>query len=402
MTRWLLTVRHFWNLKSPVIERDARAATEDPAYRTNDLNLSYFTMPLHPPGRDYRQTLAEDRDAILLAETLGFAEAFVGEHVTDTAETITSSLMFLASLAPLTSKIQLGSGTVNLPNTHPAAVAAQVAMLDHLLDGRFVLGISPGGLRTDAEVFGNLERDRRAMFDESIEQVLAIWAGAAPYDIKGEFWRVSTRQTMDLEIGQGEILKPLQRPHPPIMVAAMSPFSNSVYNAAVRGWSVVSANFLQPAWVASHWQKLNEGWQQAGLAPQAGQWRVARSIFVAEDEQTARNYALNPGGAYGHYYRSLMRKLIGNGRPDLFKDPAEMADSDVTHEFVMRSLVICGTPDQVTEQILTLREITGPFDTLVYAGHDWVDETLSRRSMQLMAEEVMPAVNRALNRDKHS
>ncbi len=135
MTRWLLTVRHFWNLKSPVIERDAQTATEDPAYRTNDLNLSYFTMPLHPPGRDYRQTLAEDRDTILLAETLGFAEAFVGEHVTDTAETITSSLMFLASLAPLTSKIQLGSGTVNLPNTHPAAVAAQVAMLDHLLDG---------------------------------------------------------------------------------------------------------------------------------------------------------------------------------------------------------------------------------------------------------------------------
>ena len=63
------------------------------------MKLGYFTMPLHPPGRDWRQTLAEDREAILLAEQLGFEEAFVGEHVTDLAETITSCLIFIATLA---------------------------------------------------------------------------------------------------------------------------------------------------------------------------------------------------------------------------------------------------------------------------------------------------------------
>ena len=50
-------------------------------------------------------------------------------------------------------------------------------MIDHMLGGRLVFGISPGGLRSDAEVFGNLDRDRRAMFAEAIEQVLAIWRG---------------------------------------------------------------------------------------------------------------------------------------------------------------------------------------------------------------------------------
>src|SRR6266581_2588238 len=103
-------------------------------------------MPLHPPARDYSQTLREDREAILLADELGFAEAFVGEHVTDLAESVTDSAVFLASLAHLRRQITLGTGTVNLPNGHPAAIAAKIAMLDHLLEGRFVFGISPGGL----------------------------------------------------------------------------------------------------------------------------------------------------------------------------------------------------------------------------------------------------------------
>src|SRR5919198_6182240 len=110
-------------------------------------------MPLHPPERDYTQTLKEDREAILLAERLGFEEAFVGEHVTDRAETITSCLVFLASLIHQTKRLKLGSGTINMPNNHPAAVAAQVAMIDHMLEGRFLFGISPGGLRSDAEAF---------------------------------------------------------------------------------------------------------------------------------------------------------------------------------------------------------------------------------------------------------
>ncbi len=360
------------------------------------MKLSYFTMPLHPIGRDYRQTLEEDRAAILLADELGFHEAFVGEHVTDLAETITSTLMFLASLAYETRSIRLGSGTVNLPNAHPAAVAAQVAMLDHMLDGRFVFGISPGGLRSDAEVFGNLDRDRREMFAEAIELVLAIWRGEAPYELEGRYWQVTTRRTLDAEIGQGAILKPLQRPHPPIMVACMSPASDSVANAARRGWSIVSANFLQPALVTTHWQKLNEGWAAAGLAARPQDWRVAKSVFVAEDARSARDYAMNPNGPYGHYYRSLMRKLIGNGRPELFKGRPDMADGQVTHDYVMRSLVIHGTPDQVAERIVELRQQLGPFGTLVYAGHDWADVTLSRRSMELMAQEVMPRVNRLL------
>lgn len=130
------------------------------------MKLGFFTMPIHPLDKDWRQSLAEDREAFLLADELGFTEAYVGEHVTDKAENITSCVTFLAWIAAATKQIKLGTGTVNMPNTHPATVAATIAMLDHMLDGRFIFGISPGGLLSDAELFGNLDFNRNEMFSK--------------------------------------------------------------------------------------------------------------------------------------------------------------------------------------------------------------------------------------------
>jgi alkanesulfonate monooxygenase SsuD/methylene tetrahydromethanopterin reductase-like flavin-dependent oxidoreductase (luciferase family) len=360
------------------------------------MRLGYFTMPLHPPARNYTEVLKEDREAIVLADELGFVEAFVGEHVTDLAEPVTSCLTFIASLIDRTTNIVLGTGTVNLPNAHPAQVAAQVAMVDHLLEGRFLFGISPGGLLSDAEAFGNLDRDRTAMFVEAIDHVLAIWSGEAPYDLRGDYWTISTQRTMNTAIGQGSIVKPYQRPHPPIVVTAVAPFSKGVTSAAERGWTPISANFLQPNWVASHWPKYQEGCAAAGRAADPSDWRVAKSVFVADDEATVRRYAKGHDGPYAYYFRSLMTKLIGNGRPELFKADRTMPDAAITLDYVLDSLVICGTVDSVVEQLLAFREKIGDFGTLLYAGHDWADPALGKRSMELMATEVIPRVNRAI------
>ena len=79
------------------------------------MKYSTFMMPLHPPGRNIAQTLSEDREAIIMADRLGFSEAYVGEHVTDAAETVTSSMIFLASLISDTKNIMLGTGTSTCP-----------------------------------------------------------------------------------------------------------------------------------------------------------------------------------------------------------------------------------------------------------------------------------------------
>lgn len=360
------------------------------------MDYAFFTMPLHPFTRDYTTTLKEDRAAVVLADKLGFSEAYIGEHVTDRAESITDCATFIASLIDATARIKLGTGTVNLPNNHPLQVAGTIAMLDHLLEGRFMFGISPGGLLSDAEGFGTLDQDRTAMFVEAINHILALWTSEPPFDLIGKYWSISTKQTLIPEIGQGMVVLPYQKPHPPIVVTVVAPFSKGVVAAAERGWLPISANFLQPKWVASHWPMYVEGRTKAGAKANSKDWRVARSIFIADDDATAQRYGRGLDGPYAYYFKSLMRKLISNGRAELFKNDRAMADSAVTIEFVLDSLVIAGTVNSVVDQLLSFRETTGDFGTLVYAGHDWKDEKLARRSMELFATEVMPRLNRAI------
>ena len=360
------------------------------------MKYSMFMMPIHPPGRNLLETLEEDREAVILGDKLGFSEAYVGEHVTDAAETVTSSMIFLATLAHATKNIKLGTGTLNLPNAHPAGIAANVAMLDHLLKGRFIMGISPGGLMSDAEVFGNLGKDRNAMFVECINTVLKIWDSEPPYKIEGEFWTISVEKTMIPEIGQGFIMKPFQKPYPPIVGTAVAPFSKGVTEMAKRGWGPISANFLMPEWVKSHWPKYQEGREAVGAVASTDDWRVAKSIFVADDEATAQRYAMDDGGPYRFYFKQLVRKLVGGGRSNLFKTDPDMSDSEITPEFVNKKLVLAGTVNSVVDQILAFRESVGDFGNLVYACHDWMDPALAKRSMELFATEVMPRVNAAI------
>ncbi len=362
------------------------------------MKLGTFMMPLHPPSRLPHETLKEDQEAIILADQLGFTEAFVGEHVTDLAENITSCLMFLASVANQTKQIKLGSGTINVPNSHPAAIAAQVSMLDHLLEGRFIMGISPGGLMSDVEVFGNLGKDRLAMFVEGMNMVLDIWSKDAPYNLAGEYFNVTTEKNMIPEIGQGIILKPFQRPHPPIVVTAVAPFSKGVTAAAERGWSPISANFLLPKWVQTHWDSYVQGCSNVNVQASPENWRVAKSIFVTDnDDSLAKRYAHTSEGPYHFYFKQLIRKLVGaGGRSNLFKADQSESDDSITPDNIAPKLVIAGSVNSVVDQLLAFREGVGDFGTLLYAGHDWVDPKLARRSMQLMAEEVMPRLNKAI------
>ena len=366
------------------------------------MQLGFFTMPIHPLEKDWRQTLREDRETFILADELGFSEAYVGEHTTDQAENITSCVLFLASLVGRTKQIRLGTGTVNLPNTHPARVAGEIAMLDHMLDGRLNFGISPGGLPSDAEAFGTFGMNRNEMFVECIDQVLEIWASEAPYDIVGKYWSVTTAKTHIPDIGQGIIPKPLQLPHPPIICTVVAPFSKGVTEAAARGWEPISANFLMPQWVRSHWPGYVEGCARANRPADPANWRVAKSIFVADDAATARAYAMGPDSPYRFYYSQLLTKMHRAGRLELFKASRDQPDHAVTLDAICDRLIIYGTADSVADQILAFREEVGDFGTLLYAGHDWADRDLARRSKVLMAEQVMPRVNAVIGAERRA
>lgn len=361
------------------------------------MKLGFFTMPVHRLDRNYTEVLREDREAVILADRLGYSEAYVGEHVTDAAESITNSMLFQASLISDTTRIKLGTGTANLSHTHPVLVAAQAAMLDHLLEGRFLFGVSPGALESDAEALGLRGVDRNEMFAESIGHVLDIWRGEPPYDLEGKHWKITTRETLFPEIGLGPIAKPFQKPHPPVLGTVVAPFSKGVIEMGRKGFLPISANFLLDKWVRTHWANYAQGCEEGGRAADPADWRVARSIFVHDDHRTAVAYGkTDERSPYRFYYSQLLTKLKKGNRHAVFKPERDFPDERLTLDFVVDNLVIAGDAQSVTDQLLAFREVTGDFGTLLYAGKDWEDKALGIRSMELMAEKVMPAINDAI------
>jgi alkanesulfonate monooxygenase SsuD/methylene tetrahydromethanopterin reductase-like flavin-dependent oxidoreductase (luciferase family) len=363
------------------------------------MRLGYFTMPMHPLHRDWAETLQEDRQAIIMADRLGFHDAFVGEHLADKVENITNSMMFLASVVAETRNIKLGTGTSNLSQMHPVLVASQAAMLDHLARGRFIFGISAGALPVDAEAIGTLAMDRLKIFEEAIDVILEIWSREPPYDIDlpDNRYKVSTGTTGLFSMGLGHLAKPYQKPRPEIVGTVVAPFSKGVIAMGRRDFHPLSANFLLSHWLASHWTNYAEGKRQAGVAPDAAEWRVARTIFVADDDKVALRYGRHDAASpYRFYYHQLMTKLFRSKRQVVFKTNAQQPDDEVTLDTVVDQLVICGSVNKVVDDILALREQVGDFGEIVYAGMDWVDPHLTHRSMELMASEVMPRVRAAI------
>lgn len=360
------------------------------------MRLGYFAMPMHPADRNWSETLKEDREAVILADRLGYHDAFIGEHLTDRHENITNSLVFLASLIPETTTIRLGTGTTNLGQQHPVLVAANSAMFDHLSGGRFILGISPGALPSDFEAIQEDFPGRMDRFAESIDVILAIWEGEPPYDIEfpNNRFTVTTRNTIDVDLGVGILPKPLQQPRPEIVGTVVAPHSKGVIAMGARDFHPLSANFLLPQWVATHWGNYVEGKSSVGQEASTSDWRVARTVFVADEQSTAQKYGVyDDSSPYRFYYAQMLKKMRKIGRLDLFKTHRDQPDDDITLDYVMDRLVIAGEPDSVVEQILALRDEVGDFGELVYAGLDWVDPNLARRSMELMAETVMPKIN---------
>ena len=365
------------------------------------MKIGFFTMPVHRFDRNYTQCLQEDREAIILADKLGYSEAYVGEHLTDAAESITNAMLFQASLISDTKQIKLGTGTTNLSHTHPVLAAAQAAMMDHLLRGRFIFGISPGALESDAEALGIRGIDRNEMFAEAISHILDIWQGEPPYNLEGKHWKISTENTLMPEIGLGPIAKPYQRPHPPIICTVVAPFSKGVIEMGKQGFLPISANFLLDKWVKTHWTNYVRGCEEGRRDANTADWRVARSIFVHDDHKTAIDYGkANERSPYRFYYNQLFTKLKKGNRHEVFKPERDFPDENLNLDFIVDNLVIAGDVNSVVDQILAFREVTGDFGTLLYAGKDWEDKELGKRSMELMAEKVMPAVNAAIGQSE--
>ncbi len=362
------------------------------------MRLSLFMMPLHNPSKPFAVQLAEDKEAFLLADRLGFAEAWCGEHYSSATELITSPMMFFAHLAAQTSNLTFATGVSCLPHFHPAVMAGQVALFDHLTNGRCIFGIGPGGLASDFELFETDTKDRMAMVRESIDMILHFWREDPPYDLTGKFWNARIKEWHIPELGLGTMCKPLQKPHPRIAITASSPYSGSLKGAGARGWLPVSANFIGAWSLKTHWQVYEEAARKNNRVVSRDMWRVARSIYIADTDAEAEAYVKDPGSPFSYYYWYLYQLWERGGIKAAYVPRQDMSAADLDDFRTLRDhYVICGSAATVAEKLLALREEIGDFGHLLMAGHDWVDPGRMKATMHAMARDVMPAVNKAIN-----
>ncbi len=126
---------------------------------------------------------------------------------------------------------------------------------------------------------------------------------------------------------------------------------------------------------------------------------MARAICVADDDKVAERYGRTDSNSpYKFYWSQMWAKMKRGKRLYVFKSHKEQPDEEITLDYVEDNCTIHGSVNKVVDELLALREETGDFGEIVYAGMDWVDPALSKRSMQLMAEEVMPRVNAAIGK----
>lgn len=359
------------------------------------MELGLFSMPLHRPEKPFAQTLREDREAVLLADRLGYAEAWIGEHFTSKVEQITSPLIFLATLIERTHSIRLGTGVVNLPHHHPVTVAGHAALFDQLSGGRLLFGIGPGGLVSDAEMYGHNDlAERQRMMLTAIDMITELWAGDPPYAFENPYWPVRLDEAVFPRHGVGLVAKPLQQPHPPIAMAMVSAYSGSAGLCGSRGWIPISANFIPSRDVATHWPLYAEAAERAGRPADPSIWRVARNILVTDSEAQARDILADPDGVFHFYFRYLRSlRRLPETKP-LAEAPPEALNDLLDVGTAVGEIPICGTAGTVLDRLVALREEIGAFGTLLIGMHDWEDPELCRSSMRRLAEDVLPKFRR--------
>lgn len=358
------------------------------------MKYGMFIMPFHPPTKSLSQCLDEDLELVVRAEELGFSEFWIGEHHTMKYEPITMPEIFIARALAETSTIRLGPAPVCLQQHHPAHVACRLAMLDHMSRGRINLCFGPGSVTSDQELYGVEPKLGGEMSDEALDIVLYLWSNEPPYRYDGKYWKIDLHKTVDEETAIGYIPKPFQRPTPPIAVPGMSRNSPSMKSAARRGYQPFAHCLIAGNVVADIWNTYAEAAEQHGRVADRADWKVSRSIFLAETTREAQERArTNSLGRNYQYIGRLFDKGLGR---KLYKRDLDMSDADCNLDYLMQEQIIAGDVDHVLDRLLRLIDETGPFGTLVLMGYDWDDKASWVRSQELFARELMPRLNKAL------
>ncbi len=360
------------------------------------MKLGLFLMPTHPPERSPYDATQWDLEMIRYADELGYREAWIGEHFTSPWEPIPAPDLMIAQALLSTKQIKLAPGAHLLPYHHPVELAHRVAYLDHLSQGRLMLGVGAGGLVSDHETFGvdGKTGENRKMMKEALEIILKMWNEKEPFHFEGAYWNAAKIETTQCASYH---LEPFQKPHPPISVTGLSPGSETLIMAGEKGFIPMSLG-ANVEYIASHWRSIEEGAKRSGKTPQRSDWRITRDVFVADTDEEALEGSL--GSMMGRQHTEYWIPLFeGLGATSVFKHEESVDDSEVNTEYVAKYNWFVGSPDTVANRIVNLYERVGGFGALLATGYDYSETPeIWKKSMRLLKEEVLPRVERKLSK----
>jgi len=338
------------------------------------LGFGIFLAPFHPVGQNPTLALERDMQLIEHLDRLGFDEAWIGEHHSAGYEIIASPEVFIAAVAGRTGRIRLGTGVSSLPYHHPFMLADRLVLLDHLTRGRLMIGVGPGALPSDAFMMGIDPARQRDMMEEALEAILALFADEGPVDRETDWFTLKQARLQ---------LRPFQRPHPEVAVAAQ--ISPAGPRAAGRfGCSLLSLGATTAGGfdvLGSQWEVMEERSAEFGTTADRNGWRLVGPMHVADTKaQAVADVAFGLAEWVDYFQRVAALPLA----PDT-DDHESLVDA-----LNASGMAVIGTPQDAIDQIGRLRSQSGGFGTYLFMGHEWADEAATRHSYELVARYVMP------------
>ena len=341
------------------------------------LRFGVFMAPFHPAGEN--PTLLLEGDAALLEhlDRLGYDEAWLGEHHSAGSEIIASPEIFIASVAPRTRSIRLGTGVISASYHHPLWVAERAVLLDHLTRGRFMLGLGPGALPSDAAMIGLDMPRTRELLEDAVDVILRLLRSDEPVSFRNDRWTLDEARLH---------LRPFSHPHMEVAVAAVaSPAGPRL--AGRHGVGLLSIGATTAAGfdvLALHWDVMEERAAHYGTTVDRNAWRLVGLMHVAETKEQAYRdveHGIVPWFRYFQHTAAFPQMDVGQG--------SSVRDYI---DFVNQSGIgTIGTPDEAGAQIERLwKQSNGGFGAYLQLAHDWAPPDRKFRSYELVARHVMP------------
>lgn len=351
------------------------------------MKFGIFLAPFHWPEENPTLALERDMELLQLLDSLGYDEAWIGEHHSAGWETIASPEVFIAAAAQRTKHIRLGTGVVSLPYHHPLMVANRMVLLDHLTRGRTMFGVGPGALVSDAFMMGIDPTTQRQRMDESLGVILRLMRETEPFTYKGEWFTLNEALLH---------LRPFTRPHMPVAVAAVQSPAGMVL-AGKHGTGVLTMSVArtssQTTPLRDYWTIVEDSASEHNHSANREDWRLVLHVHLAETKQKAIEQARV---AAGRYQRDYFENTLGNMSG--FTGPA-----DELIDYMVETRQWCvGTPDDLVDAIIQLDQESGGFGGLMVQATEWATREQVFHSYELLARYVMPRFQGSLQNLKTS